>query len=69
MSSLHCLRPILWIIGFSFFTWPPIEDSRLESDGVVVEEVEVDQEVKASLRRQRVVEQRGHGSPNLKNER
>ena len=43
-----------------------LKDAGLKSDGVAVQEVQVDQEVKAGLRGQRVIEQGGDGSPYLK---
>lgn len=42
-----------------------IKDTRLQSQTVVVEEVEVDEEVKSSFRRQRVEEEAGDWSPHV----
>ena len=43
-----------------------VKDASLEADGVAVQEVQVNQEVESGLRGQRVVEQGGDGSPDLK---
>lgn len=44
---------------------PPVKDTRLQTQGVVVQEVQVDQEVETGLWSQRVEEQSGERTPKV----
>ena len=68
MFGSHIRSELLVSLGTDYTFLPNPQNAyspRFEPEGVVVQEVEVDEKVEAGLRRERVVEEGGDGAPQL----